>query len=189
MRGRMVECMHRDDDTSIARGFELDPLTFVGSGLGLLTIFVALLVFASFSNQAWMIYVACGSLLLVIGIIALGVRNIFDLRGDVVVISPEGILDRRVSDQTIPWSAITDIHMHSYRGLKSMIVTVDPVFDASFRTKMPRSRLLEGTFGIKGIMISASGLLHVSHEELLATAEAYAEVAKARQTVLKQTQT
>lgn len=185
----MVKRMFRDDDTCVARGFELDPLAFAGSALGLLTIFGVLLVFASYSSQAWMIYVACGSLLLVIGMIAFGIRSIFNLRGDVVVISPEGILDRRVSDQTIPWSAIKDIHMHSYRGMKSMIVTVDPVFDASFRTKMPRSRLLEGTFGIRGIMISASGLLHVSHEELLATAEAYAEAAKSKQAALGQTLT
>jgi hypothetical protein len=185
----MVERIYRDDDTSVARGFEIDRLNMVVRAFLLLGIFGALTVFASSRGEAWIFYLMCGCLTVILAMVAWGTCYLFNFRGDVVVISPEGMLDRRVSEQTIPWSAITDIRTFSDRRFKTIILTLDPVFDATFKTKVPRSRLVERAMGAEGVMISAGGLLHVSHGELLTTARAYAEAAKARPAEQEQSQT
>jgi hypothetical protein len=185
----MVERIYRDDDTSVTRGFELDPFKIIGSGLQLLPILAVLIAFPSFGGESWISYAVCGCLVVGVAMLfALNIRNFYKFRGDVVVISPEGILDRRMSDQTIPWSVITDIRSISYRRLKIMLLTVDPVFDATFKRKTFGPRSLDKAFGVDGVHISADFLLHVSHEELLATTRAYAEAALARQAGLGQTQ-
>lgn len=89
--------------------------------------------------------------------------------GPVVTLSPQGILDRRVSERPVPWSAVHDVLVWSMQGQKVIVLKVDPQIETSVGlTRMARwSRGANARLGADGLCFSASGL-QMGHEALLA---------------------
>jgi hypothetical protein len=93
----------------------------------------------------------------------------FSLRGNVVVIDREGILDRRVSDNSIPWDKVKLISTWSNDNQKIIILKLDPAFDEVFPTKTitRMTRGVNAKLGADGIPINPMGL-KLSFDELMA---------------------
>jgi hypothetical protein len=95
------------------------------------------------------------------GALTLGwIRNAIRLRGVIVAIGPFGILDRRISDTPVPWSAITKVSMKYHPGSRHLLFDVDPNFEATWPTYFD-ARLLKVVnrpFGWNGYRISAMDL-------------------------------
>jgi hypothetical protein len=61
------------------------------------------------------------------------IRNLLQLRGVVLSIGPRGILDRRISEQLLPWSAITRIQGAGSEGPAiGLGLRIDPRFDSTW---------------------------------------------------------
>jgi len=102
--------------------------------------------------------------------------------GPVVTLSREGIRDRRLAPELIPWSAVGDITVWKQRRQRSMILSVDPTVEAG----LTLSRLVRWTrnanraVGVDGLWVSA-GDLKSSFDELLATTLAFAQTSRSRE--------
>jgi hypothetical protein len=107
---------------------------------------------------------------------ALVVQQVLTLRGPVVVIDRRGILDRRVSDEMIPWDKVQAISTWSHQNNKTMILKLDADFDAAFPTKRitRMTRGINAKLGADGIAINPSGLM-LSYDKLLAAAIRFRE--------------
>jgi hypothetical protein len=81
-------------------------------------------------------------------------------RGAIVIIDSDEILDRRVSDRTIPWTAVQEVNVWSLEAQRIPILKLDPAFDASFPTKMITrwTRGANRKLGADGIAINPAGL-------------------------------
>jgi len=97
------------------------------------------------------------------------------MRGPVVTITPEGILDRRIAAKLIPWSAVNDIGTWEYRKQRVMVVAVDPAVEAGLNlTRIARwTRDANRALGADGLCVTAQGL-NIDFDELLETSLAYA---------------
>jgi hypothetical protein len=93
----------------------------------------------------------------------------FSLRGNVVVMDRNGILDRRVSDHPIPWDKVQAISTWSNENQKIIILKLDPAFDDIFPTKTitRMTRSANAKLGADGIPINPMGL-KLSYDELMA---------------------
>jgi len=100
-------------------------------------------------------------------------------RGAVITISPEGIRDRRVAAEIVPWLAVRGISTWQYRGQKVMVLAIDPVVESGLTlTPIARwSRSANRALGADGLCITAQGL-KISYASLLQTSIAYAEAAR-----------
>ncbi|MBO0903255.1 STM3941 family protein [Jiella sonneratiae] len=94
--------------------------------------------------------------------------------GPVVVLSPEGIKDRRISAAVIPWGAIRSHRTWSYRSSKFLILKVEddierrlPLSLIAWVSKWPNTML-----GAKGLCVTSADL-RISHDHLTAAVEAY----------------
>jgi hypothetical protein len=112
------------------------------------------------------------------------VHHLLVLRGNVVILSPEGFHDRRLTAHLIPWDAIQNISEWRYRGnsATTIILEIDPAFTDSLRlTLYPRlMRPLEQALRIRGLCV-LTWSLDVSHGRLLTLMRAYAAAAKNQQ--------
>jgi hypothetical protein len=128
---------------------------------------------------AWMVSVAPGgsfvqfvgwASILFFGFVGfVGLRQMLAFRGVVVTIDPTGILDRRVSDQPIPWAKVLGVDVWSLDAQRFVILKLDPAFDAVFPTKAI-TRLTRGAnkkLGADGVAINPQGL-KISFDMLLA---------------------
>lgn len=99
----------------------------------------------------------------------------FTTRGPVVTLTREGIRDRRVAAELIPWSAINDIAVWKYRGQRAMVLVVDPAVEAGLGlTRIVRwTRGPNRALGADGLCVTAQGL-KIGFDELLATSLAHA---------------
>jgi hypothetical protein len=98
------------------------------------------------------------------------------MRGPVVTITHEGIRDRRVAAEIIPWSAVSDIGVWEYRGQRVMVLAVDPTVEAGLNlTRI--ARWTRGANRALGLCVTALGL-KVGFDELLETSSAYARAWK-----------
>ena len=96
------------------------------------------------------------------------------LRGPIVTIAPQGIRDRRIAGEMVPWSAVARISTREDSRHKEMVLWVDSGLErrltrtwwAGLRRDADRRR--------GGLCVTALGL-RTSHETLLATTLAYLE--------------
>jgi hypothetical protein len=97
------------------------------------------------------------------------------MRGPVITITPEGILDRRIAAKLIPWSAVNDIGTWEYRKQRVMVLAVDPAVEAGLNlTRIARwTRDANRALGADGLCVTAQGL-KIGFDELLETSLAYA---------------
>jgi hypothetical protein len=82
------------------------------------------------------------------------------LRGVVLEVGPQGILDRRLSDTLIPWSAITDVSTYDSAGIYAWAVPkdarlylklrVDPAFEARWKLLARLQRKSIGVLDLNG---------------------------------------
>jgi hypothetical protein len=100
-------------------------------------------------------------------------------RGPVVTLTPEGIQDKRVAAEAIPWTAVRGISTWQSHGQKFMVLAVDP--DVESKLSLTRTaawtRGANRTLGADGLCITTNGL-SISHDKLLKTATAYAQAAQ-----------
>jgi hypothetical protein len=97
------------------------------------------------------------------------------MRGPVVTITREGIRDRRVAAELIPWSAVNDIGVWKYRGQRAMVLAVEPTVEAGLNlTRIARwTRDANRALRADGLCVTAQGL-KIGFDELLETSLAYA---------------
>jgi hypothetical protein len=96
------------------------------------------------------------------------VWRFFASRGDVVTITSEGLIDRRVASGLIPWRAIKAIDVWEYSGQKVVVLKLDPEVEKGLelRRETKWSRNLNRALGADGICIASMGL-SVGHDQLL----------------------
>ncbi len=97
------------------------------------------------------------------------VRELLAFRGVVVVIDRDGILDRRVSNQPMPWAKVLGVDVWSLDAQRFVILKLDPDFDAAFPTKAITrwTRGANKKIGADGITVNPRGL-KISFDLLLA---------------------
>lgn len=100
-------------------------------------------------------------------------------RGPVVTIAPDGIRDRRLTSDLIPWTAIRAISTWEYRGQKAMVLAVDPSTEARLAlTRMARwTRGANRALGADGLCVTAQGL-KIDYVNLMALSLDYWKRAK-----------
>ena len=105
--------------------------------------------------------------------------RLLTMRGPVVTIAPQGIRDRRVAAELIPWKAIRGISTWEHGRQKVMVLNVDPAFEKQLSlTRVAQwSRGPNRKLGIDGLCVTAQGL-KIDYDTLLNTTTAYAEAAR-----------
>jgi hypothetical protein len=95
------------------------------------------------------------------------------VRGPVITISPEGIRDRRVAADVIPWSAIRRISTWEHSGQRVLVLNVDPAVERTLRLSMiaKYTRGANRALGADGLAVTAQGL-KISYDELWKLVEA-----------------
>jgi hypothetical protein len=122
-----------------------------------------------------------------LGLVLFGFATLFGLwrmlvqPGTVVVLSPSGLLDRRLCADAIAWTAIRNISTWQYRKQRFMILVVDPEYERGLRlTRMARwTRGANRALGADGLCIATAGLT-INHEAMLEASLRYARIAHAR---------
>jgi hypothetical protein len=112
-------------------------------------------------------------------VLALIVYRLLNPKVVLVTITPEGILDTRVAERIIPWSAVLNVGVWEKHGQKVIVVQVPSETEGSLQmTRIARfSRGPNKSLGADGLCITASGL-KISHEKLLEAVLAHLEAAR-----------
>lgn len=109
--------------------------------------------------------------------------KLFQERGTVIEIRPEGIRDIRVAEEIIPWDAVLDIYTWTYQRQSVMVLAVAE--EAERKLTLSRiarwSRKANASLGADGLCIAAGGL-KISHKELLEATLHYIAAWHERQT-------
>lgn len=94
--------------------------------------------------------------------------------GTVVTLSPHGIRDVRLSDDTVPWSAVQNIGTWSMQGQSFVVLGLDPAIEQTLKLKaMVRwTRSANSHLGADGLSVGAQGL-KLGFDELVDLIEAY----------------
>ena len=114
------------------------------------------------------------------GLIALiAIWRLLALRGPILMISPRGIRDVRLTGVVVPWSAIRSVSTWSAYNQPAIVLGVDPAYERALQlTAMARlTRPLNAAVGADGLCIASQGL-RMSHEALLQTITAYWQLAR-----------
>lgn len=100
------------------------------------------------------------------------------LRGDVLFISPDGIRDRRLAPETIPWTAILGISTFAYQGQRILILHLDPEVEAQLRLPLLSrlTRRANAAIGLNGLCVATVGL-DITFDQLLSVTRAYMKTA------------
>ena len=110
----------------------------------------------------------------------IGIWRLAALRGPIVTIAPQGIRDRRIAGEMVPWSAVARVSTREDYRHKVMVLSVDPRVECkltrSWRARMTREA--DRRRGADGLCVTALGL-RTSHETLIATTLAYLEAWRA----------
>lgn len=108
----------------------------------------------------------------------LGLWRLATLRGPIVTIAPQGIRDRRILGDMVPWSAVARVStQEDTRANKVMVLSLEPRAERALAKDRKRRR--DGLrVGAEGLCVTALGL-RTSHETLLATTLAYLEAWRA----------
>jgi hypothetical protein len=119
-------------------------------------------------------------------VFAATVHRLLVLRGNVVILSPEGFHDRRLTTHMVPWHSIQEVSEWGYRGnsASTIIIAIDPVFADSVRLTL-YARLthpLEKALGIRGLCV-LTWSLDITLGRLLTLMRAYAAAAKTQPAV------
>lgn len=112
------------------------------------------------------------------------VHRIVVLRGNVIILSPEGFHDRRLTTHLVPWQSIQEVSEWGYRGnsASTIVLAIDPAFTDSLPLTL-YTRLthpLEKALGIRGLCV-LTWSLDIPHGRLLTLMRAYAAAAKHQQ--------
>lgn len=104
----------------------------------------------------------------------IGMWRLLTLRGPVILISPAGFRDVRVTHDVVPWPAVQSVQTWSHSGQRIMIVALKPGEEAKLKlTRIARmSRGANARLGADGLAVTALGA-KISHDTLIATTLAY----------------
>ena len=116
----------------------------------------------------WVGVVFCGLVVLV------ALWRALRMREPMLILSPEGFRDTRISSQFIPWPMVENLSIWRYRNTKIVVVKVpDSVWRDFPLSRMARwSRSANASLGADGLAI-ATVELRTTSDELLATMKAY----------------
>ncbi|MBP0617276.1 STM3941 family protein [Jiella mangrovi] len=94
--------------------------------------------------------------------------------GPVVVLSPEGLRDRRMSPAIIPWPAIRSVKTRSYGRSKLLILEIDRDFERRLSWSLIAriSKWPNAMLGANGPWVASSDL-RIAHDHLVEAIEAY----------------
>jgi hypothetical protein len=100
-------------------------------------------------------------------------------RGPMLTISPQGICDKRVARETIPWSAVRKISTWEYSGQRILVLDVDPAVERTLHltTIAKWTRRVNRSLGADGLCVTAQGL-KISYDQLWELAARYAPPAR-----------
>jgi hypothetical protein len=89
------------------------------------------------------------------------------VRGPVITISSQGICDRRVAADVIPWSSIHKLSTWEHSGQRALVLNVDPAVERTLRlsTMAKYTRSANRALGADGLCLTAQGL-KISYDEL-----------------------
>jgi hypothetical protein len=98
----------------------------------------------------------------------IGLWQLFFVRGPIVTVTPDGIRDRRLAAELIPWSAVSGISAWQGRRVRGIVLDVDPLVESQLTlTRMARwARAPNRQVGIEGLLIEVTGL-NVNFDRLL----------------------
>ncbi|MGL3606006.1 STM3941 family protein [Rhizobium sp. G187] len=132
------------------------------------------------SNDAGFLVVFGCLVFFVVALVAT-VHHMLVLRGDVVIISPEGVHDLRLTKKSVPWNLIDDVSEWRFRGKSgsTIVLKINPDAEDSLSPTL-YARLMrpyERALGIKGLTVF-TGSLDIPHGRLLRLMYAYEAAAK-----------
>jgi hypothetical protein len=149
---------------------------FVASPLGML---IMILAYASVTGAfGFILVIASDWIMRVVGIAGLLFFAVFTLawvrnsalRGIVVSINSEGLLDRRLSDKRIPWSAVqrATVYEGSPQAYSSLWIYLDSKFDATWPKHFDAKLIswIGQFFGCPGTYWVPAIGLNARHEDL-----------------------
>ena len=96
------------------------------------------------------------------------------LRGPIVTIAQQGIRDRRIAGEMVPWSAVARISTREDTRHKEMVLWVDSGLERRLTRSWWPGLRRDADRHCGGLRVTALGL-RTSHETLLATTLAYLE--------------
>jgi hypothetical protein len=109
----------------------------------------------------------------------IGLWRLFTFSKTVVTLLPEGLLDTRVAQRPIPWSAMEDIGVWSSNGQKIIVIAVPLEVEQGLGlTRMVKmTRSANAKLGADGLCIASTGL-KIAHDKLLGEIIARVDAAK-----------
>jgi hypothetical protein len=174
-------------DTSRAVEIEASPmkllgLAAIGVALTALSAAAALRVFPKIQPGSFAEFFGYVGVLFFGACALVAVWKALTSHGPVVTITQEGIRDRRIASDLIPWSAVNDISTWQHRRQRFMVLAVDPAVEAGLDlTRMARwTRNANRGLGADGFCLGTNDL-KIGFDELLATTIAFANAAQSRQ--------
>jgi hypothetical protein len=98
----------------------------------------------------------------------ISLRRLATEKSAVIILTPRGLTDRRLSAQPIPWTSIRNIRVHAIRQQKFIALSVDPQAEAALaQTGLAKwARAANRWAGVDGLCVIAAGLT-IGHDALL----------------------
>jgi hypothetical protein len=164
----------KPDETIIIESSPAKLLLLVGMGVLMTAVSAAVIVLPDAGLiQQGVGYLGVGFFGLCTGVI---LWRLLGASGPVITISPQGIWDKRVAADPIPWSAVAGISTWEFRRQKVMVLAMKPGAEERLDlTRMVRwTRGANRALGADGLCITAAGT-KVDHDELVQICQGYLE--------------
>ena len=102
--------------------------------------------------------------------------QLFKMKDAVISMSPEGLFDRRISADTIPWAVVQSLGTFDVMGTEMLVVSVDPEFENNMNLSRSArmSRKANANLGADGLVVTTQGT-KIKHKTLVSWAMAYAD--------------
>lgn len=91
-----------------------------------------------------------------------------------IEIGPQGIIDRRLTSDVVPWSGITNISKHVRRHYSYVVLEVTEDVHAKLKSSMGFWKKTKGLVGERGVYLNPTAL-NVGTDELFETLKSYAK--------------
>lgn len=173
-------------DTSRAVEIEASPikllgLAIIGVIMTALSTAIALRLLSNVAPGSFAEFAGYVGMLLFGACTLLAFWRAFTTRGPVVTITREGIRDRRIATDFIPWSAVNDITIWKQNRQRFIVLAVDPAVEATLNlSRMARwTRNANRSLGADGLCLGTNDL-KIGFDQMLATIFAFAQSSQSR---------
>jgi len=173
-------------DTSRAVEIEASPVKLLGIAvigvvMTALSTAIALRAFPKIQPGSFTEFCGYAGVLVFGACTLLAIWKALTTHGPVVTLTREGIRDRRIATDLIPWSAVKDITIWKHHRQRFMVLAVDPAVEAGLNlTRTARwTRNANRSLGADGLCLGTNDL-KIGFDEMLATTMAFAQASHSR---------